>query len=194
MSDSNPFALPQRTSLIVYDADIFNCSPQRPLKPALRDRVVGFGASILRTARPKAENANDVPKGCKGDLNPHSAGETAGKANLNFDVTLTFASEAGVSAKEVVFFLTQCGAVSQRKAGWIRSHRLHVFEDSLGPHLQIGRDCRDRRRGVRGLGFCARRSADRFVRMSALPLPMMTALANEGRSRQGDLCTESRYE
>jgi hypothetical protein len=28
MSDSNPIALPKRTSLIVYDADIFNCSRQ----------------------------------------------------------------------------------------------------------------------------------------------------------------------
>ena len=26
MSDSNPIAVPQRTSLIVYDPDIFNCS------------------------------------------------------------------------------------------------------------------------------------------------------------------------
>jgi hypothetical protein len=34
MSDSNPIALPERTSLIVYDADIFNCSRQ-PQIPAL---------------------------------------------------------------------------------------------------------------------------------------------------------------
>jgi hypothetical protein len=35
MSDSNPFALPQRTSLIVYDADIFNC--------ATEDNTLDFG-------------------------------------------------------------------------------------------------------------------------------------------------------
>jgi hypothetical protein len=28
MSDSNPIAVLERTLLIVYEADIFNCSPQ----------------------------------------------------------------------------------------------------------------------------------------------------------------------
>jgi hypothetical protein len=47
VSDSNPRALLERTSLIVYDADIFNCSRHENRATIVVNLVISYTVEVL---------------------------------------------------------------------------------------------------------------------------------------------------